>query len=169
MAVSLVCHRFVPLDLCFPLRKKNKAEISIGQQYDSDDSSRVWEPRDNAETPEARYARCEREALVAAAIQRLPVIFREILELQDSTDYSIIQIAEALGISVAAAKSRLMRARRTLQRVSKTRIHGGTRSNSSGESLKPSIYTRSATVRGQTPQTALAPRCNSAEDNSWNR
>ena len=45
----------------------------------------------------------EREALVAAAIQRLPVIFREILELQDSTDYSIIQIAEALGISVAAA------------------------------------------------------------------
>ena len=100
-----------PSGLCFPLRKKNKAEISIGQQYDSDDSSRVWEPSDNAETPEARYARCEREALVAAAIQRLPVIFREILELQDSTDYSIIQIAEALGISVAAAKSRLMRAK----------------------------------------------------------
>ena len=48
---------------------------------------------------------------MAAAIQRLPVIFREILELQDSTDYSIIQIAEALGISVAAAKSRLMRAK----------------------------------------------------------
>jgi RNA polymerase sigma-70 factor, ECF subfamily len=96
------------------LRERRRAEIPIDHTCDAEDGSWSWEPCDDAETPEARSARCEREALLAAAIQRLPCIFREILELRHAHEYSTMQIAEELGISLSAAKSRLMRARKTL-------------------------------------------------------
>jgi len=127
------------------LRKRRRVEISIEQTRDDESTSLRWEPCDDAETPEARYARCEREALLAGAIQRLPGIFREILELQESNEYSTMQIAGELGISLAAAKSRLMRARKKLRRFSTQR---GLKSSSTGESPKPRIRSRVATVRG---------------------
>lgn len=130
------------------LRKRRRAEISMDQRCDDEDSSPRWEPSDDAETPEARYARCESEALLLGAIQSLPSIFREILELQQSSEYSTMQIAEELGISVAAAKSRLMRARKTLRGLSKARTRSGLRSNSTTETVKPRIRSRGAVVRG---------------------
>ena len=104
------------------LRKRRRAEISIEDMSNDDDISRPWEPCDQAETPEARYARFERQALLMNAIQRLPEIFRKVVELQQSDNYSTTKIADELGISLSAAKSRLMRARKTLRRLSKTRI-----------------------------------------------
>ena len=98
------------------LRKRRHGEISIEQVCDDCGNSRAWEPRDVAETPEARYARLECEELLWSAIQRLPCAFRDALELQQSREYSTSQIAEELGISVPAAKARLMRARRTMRR-----------------------------------------------------
>jgi RNA polymerase sigma-70 factor, ECF subfamily len=98
------------------LRKRRGGEVSIDQIFDDSENSRAWEPRDLTETPEARYARRESEELVRSAIQRLPCIFREAVELQHSRDYSSSQIAEELGISVSAAKSRLTRARRAMRR-----------------------------------------------------
>lgn len=112
------------------LRKRRNNQISIEQMSDDEETSRPWEPCDDGETPEARYVRCEREALLMNAIQRLPHIFREIVELQRSDEYSTTQIAEELGISLSAAKSRLMRARKSLRRLSKARIHGNLKSNS---------------------------------------
>ena len=98
------------------LRKKRGAVVSIDQIFDDSENSRAWEPRDLRETPEARYARQESEELLRNAIQRLPCIFREPIELQHSRAYSTSQVADELGISLSAAKSRLMRARRTLGR-----------------------------------------------------
>ncbi len=133
------------------LRKRRKNEVSIEQMSDNEDGPRLWEPRDTGETPEARYARREREALLTGAIQRLPPIFREILEMRHAHEYSTTQIAEELGISLSAAKSRLMRARKTLHRFSKVRIHCGLKSNSTSESPKPRVRSlgrsRAATVR----------------------
>jgi len=126
------------------LRKRRRAEISFEQIFDDENSSRRWEPRDYGETPEARYARCERETLLAQATQRLPDIFREILELQESNEYSTMQLAAALGISLAAAKSRLMRARKRLRGISKARIHCGPNSKPAGGSLKPRIRSGAA-------------------------
>jgi RNA polymerase sigma-70 factor (ECF subfamily) len=102
-------------------KRRGRAEISIEQTCDSD-SPRAWEPPDHSETPEACYARRENEELLRNAVQRLPCIFRDVVELQHSRKYSSRQVAEELGISVSAAKSRLMRARRTMrQRLSGTR------------------------------------------------
>jgi RNA polymerase sigma-70 factor, ECF subfamily len=111
------------------LRKRRRGEVSFDQTCDDEDRSRSWDPCDDAETPEARYARCEREALLVKAIQRLPYMFREIIELQGSHEYSTMQIAEELGISLPAAKSRLMRARKTLRRFSKPPINCSLKSN----------------------------------------
>ena len=99
------------------LRKKRRGtEISIEQMCDDAESSRAWEPRDQSETPEAHYVGRESKELLQNAIRRLPFIFREALELQHERNYSTEQVADELGISPSAAKSRLMRARRTVRR-----------------------------------------------------
>jgi len=98
------------------LRKRRHGEISIEQVCIDSGNSRAWEPRDVAETPEARYARLECEELLWSTIQRLPCRFRDALALQHSREYSTSQIAKELGISIPAAKARLMRARSNMRR-----------------------------------------------------
>jgi RNA polymerase sigma factor (sigma-70 family) len=93
------------------LRKKPGLEVTIGMGSDDPEYSRVWEPQDHAGTPESNYARREKEELIRRAILRLPAIFREVVELQYAHDCSTREIAQELGISVSAAKSRLARAR----------------------------------------------------------
>ena len=93
------------------LRKKRGSQISIDHLQVDSQSRFAWEPRDHAETPEGCYVRQEREELLRSAILRLPAMFREVVEMRHTQEYSTSEIAEALGISVAAAKSRLLRAR----------------------------------------------------------
>jgi RNA polymerase sigma-70 factor (ECF subfamily) len=96
------------------LRKKRRCyEIAFGGNDDSGDE--CWEVESPAENPQSRFARKEREELLRNAILRLPQIFREVVELQQARGYSAREIAQALGISVPAVKSRLLRARSTLR------------------------------------------------------
>jgi RNA polymerase sigma-70 factor, ECF subfamily len=98
------------------LRKKRVCvEISIDGSDDPDDKYERWEARSPTEDPESRFARSEREELLRDAILRLPPVCREVVELRQAKDYSAREIAQALGISVAAVKSRLSRARLTLR------------------------------------------------------
>lgn len=96
-------------------KRRGGTEISIETMCDAE-RSRAWEPRDRSETPEAHYAGRESKELLQNTIERLPFSCREALELQHARDYSTSQVAEELGISLSAAKSRLMRARRTVRR-----------------------------------------------------
>jgi len=57
----------------------------------------------------------DKEELLRDAILRLPQVFREVVELRQARGYSAREIAQALGISVAAVKSRLSRARSALR------------------------------------------------------
>jgi RNA polymerase sigma-70 factor (ECF subfamily) len=98
------------------LRKKRVCvEVSIDGSDDPDDKYERWEARSLTEDPESRFARSEREELLRDAILRLPPVCREVVELRQAKDYSAREIAQALGISVAAVKSRLSRARLTLR------------------------------------------------------
>jgi RNA polymerase sigma-70 factor, ECF subfamily len=98
------------------LRKKRVCvEISIDGSDDSGDTSGRWEPTSLTEDPESRLARKEREELLRDAILRLPRLCREVLELRRAREYSTREIAQALGISVPAVKSRLSRAKLTLR------------------------------------------------------
>lgn len=72
--------------------------------------------RDWREIPSAALERQEVRLLLQDAITDLPHIYREVFVLRDMEDLSVNQSAAALGISVAATKVRLHRARLMLQK-----------------------------------------------------
>ena len=72
------------------------------------------DPADKASRPLAREWR-NRD--LPAALQRLPVEFREILMLYEFEGCSYAQLAEILGLSMAAVTGRLSQARLLLRRV----------------------------------------------------
>ena len=96
-------------------RKKRSCEISIDGINDDSGASERWELPDLREDPERCYARNEREQLLKSAIRRLRPNFREVVELQQTEKFSTKELAQILGISVPAAKSRLLRARMALR------------------------------------------------------
>jgi RNA polymerase sigma-70 factor, ECF subfamily len=98
------------------LRKKRGCiEISIDGSEDSDRNYGRREVRSLTEDPESFLVREEREELLRDAILQLPQVFQEVLELRQAREYSTREIAQALGISVPAVKSRLSRAKLTLR------------------------------------------------------
>lgn len=97
------------------LRKKRIVEIPLEVHGNGGDTSRSWEFLSIEETPEKVYSEWQREQLLQAAIDRLRPGLRKVIELRKAEDYSTREIAAELGISVAAAKSRLSRARSALR------------------------------------------------------
>jgi RNA polymerase sigma factor (sigma-70 family) len=92
------------------LRKRiRRSELSIDANYE-DDSVQTIQVEDPLPNPEATYLRNEEIVRLKIAVQRLPRLLREVTKLRCSDDPPLREIAETIGISVAAAKSRLLRA-----------------------------------------------------------
>ena len=53
--------------------------------------------------------------MLRGAIRRLRPALRTAVELQQAQEYSMQELADSLGISLAAAKSRLLRARLSMR------------------------------------------------------
>jgi len=70
---------------------------------------------DWSQTPEAVLLSEETRAILHRAIEDLPAQYRAILVLRDVEGFSNDEVAEAVGESVAAVKSRLHRARMALR------------------------------------------------------
>jgi len=70
----------------------------------------VWE-----DNPEQRYSRDEMQQILDEAVQDLKPDFRAVFLLRDIEELSTEETAEALGVSVPAVKSRLLRARLALR------------------------------------------------------
>ena len=66
----------------------------------------VWE-----DNPEQRYSREEWRRILDEAVEGLKADFRTVFVLRDIEELSTEETAEALGISIPAVKSRLLRAR----------------------------------------------------------
>ena len=98
------------------LRKK-RGQVEISMEFINDDHEVAarWEPRDPAESPESHCSRRETEALLEIAIRQLPPILRQVVQLNLIDGRSGEELAQTLGISVPAAKSRLSRARNALR------------------------------------------------------
>ncbi len=69
------------------------------------------------EGAESLLERDETRSLVRGAIDRLPEAYRTVLLLRDIEEYDTEQAAEALGLSRAAVKTRLHRARQALRQL----------------------------------------------------
>ena len=80
------------------------------------DNWQQWEMADKRANIEEHYAKKEAERHLDRAIHRLRPSLRRVIEIQQSHCSSVKEIAEAAGISVAATKSRLLRAKTVLRR-----------------------------------------------------
>ena len=94
------------------MRKRHGVrELSIDAGGNDCESCDRWELRDPNEDPERRYARNERVELLRGVIRRLRPNLRTTVELQQAQEYSTQELADSLGISLGATKSRLLRAK----------------------------------------------------------
>lgn len=69
------------------------------------------EPSSPLASPETQVIEAETKACVLRVLQSLPPLYREVYELRDVQELPASEVAAQLGISVAAVKSRLHRAR----------------------------------------------------------
>ncbi len=97
------------------LRKRRSGQVySLDEAVDTGEETvareiAVWD------NPEQRYSQEELRAILQQAMDSLPPIFRTVFLLRDVEELSTEETAEALGISIPAVKSRLLRARLQLR------------------------------------------------------
>jgi RNA polymerase sigma-70 factor (ECF subfamily) len=98
------------------LRRKRSHPESSMEITDGD----TWQHReiaDQTKNVEELYARHERVERLRRAICCLQPTLRNVVEIHQTNDHSVKEVAELAGISVAATKSRLLRARRILRKA----------------------------------------------------
>jgi RNA polymerase sigma factor (sigma-70 family) len=96
-------------------KKRNSHEIPIDGGDDGAGTFATWEARSPMDDPESHYARGETHKLLRKAIHQLPPVYREVIQLRQAKENSVREIAQSLGITVPAVKSRLSRAKSALR------------------------------------------------------
>jgi len=96
-------------------KRKSDKLVSLDEQVDTGEDMvpreiAVWE-----DNPEAQYSQEELRGILDKSVESLAPIFRSVFVLRDIEDLSTEETAEALGISIPAVKSRLLRARLQLR------------------------------------------------------
>jgi RNA polymerase sigma-70 factor, ECF subfamily len=105
-------------------RRKHAAEENIDDYLPKFDERGMMQgmARKFGENPEGEAIRQQSGAAVREAIEKLPAEYRIVLVARDIDDLSSEETAEALGLTVAAVKSRLHRARLFLRKHLETRF-----------------------------------------------
>jgi RNA polymerase sigma factor (sigma-70 family) len=107
----------IAINSALMILRKRRARPETSMDWSGDSESwQQWEMADGRVNTEEHYLREEHERHLKRAIRRLRPALRSIIEIQQSHDGSVKEIAELAGISVAATKSRLLRARTVLRR-----------------------------------------------------
>ncbi len=96
-------------------RRKTDKSVSLDESIDTGEDMVVREVAAWDESPEQRYSREELGSILDSAIQSLEPPYRSVFILRDIDELSTEDTAEALGLSVPAVKSRLLRARLQLR------------------------------------------------------
>jgi RNA polymerase sigma-70 factor (ECF subfamily) len=96
-------------------RRRTDKSVSMDETIDTGEDTVVREIAAWDESPEQRFSREEVREILDGAIESLDPIYRSVFMLRDVDDLSTEETAEALGLSVPAVKSRLLRARLQLR------------------------------------------------------
>lgn len=96
-------------------RKRRDGHVSLEQSQSSNENSETMQLPDWSQQPVKDLLDSETREIMAEGIQRLPEELRTVFVLRDVQDMSNAEVAEVLGLSIAAVKSRLHRARRSLR------------------------------------------------------
>lgn len=95
------------------IRKRKSRRESDIKPYGPDEPA--WDIADQAPDPERRVAKAQIILLLRKELHGLSPKMQEVVISYYGHDYSLREAADALGISVAAVKSRLLRGRRNLR------------------------------------------------------
>ena len=97
------------------LRKRRPNQFSLDEPIESDDDFIPQQIEDWGPSPEQRFAQTEMRDILRGVIEELAPDFRVVFLLRDVEGLSTEETAETVGISEAAVKSRLLRARLKLR------------------------------------------------------
>ncbi len=97
--------------------RKNHAHLweSLDEPVQTDEGSVSRDVAEWRENPEQQYTREERQGLLMQALKGMHPSYRSVLVLRDLQHLSTEETAQALGLSVANVKTRLLRARLQLR------------------------------------------------------
>ncbi|HXG34624.1 MAG TPA: RNA polymerase sigma factor [Bryobacteraceae bacterium] len=96
-------------------RRKTAKVVSLDETIDTGEETMAREIAVWEDNPEEQYSREELRRILEEAIESLAPLYRTVFVLRDVDELSTEETAEALGISVPAVKSRLLRARLQLR------------------------------------------------------
>ena len=96
-------------------KRRSDRTVPLDEPLDTGEDTVVREIAVWDENPEQQYSREEIGGILDEAIQSLKPTFRTVFVLRDIEELSTEDTAQALGISVPAVKSRLLRARLQLR------------------------------------------------------
>lgn len=96
-------------------KRKSDRTVPLDEPVDTGEDTVVREIAVWEENPEQKYSREELGTILEEAVDGLRPAFRTVFVLRDIEELSTEETAEALGISVPAVKSRLLRARLQLR------------------------------------------------------
>jgi RNA polymerase sigma-70 factor, ECF subfamily len=97
------------------LRRRRPNHFSIDQPVEPDSDLMPRELEEWSPNPEEQYAKSEIDGIVSSFVEQLEDEYRIVLVLRDVEELSTQETADALGISLSAVKSRLLRARLKLR------------------------------------------------------
>src|SRR6266704_5028022 len=127
-------------------RKRSMREIAMSDNNDFGGELK-YQITDHAPNPETRYAQTEKERILRTAIQRLRPNLRIVVQIQ-LQGLSMRETAEALGISLTAAKARLFHAKKALRRSALGKLVGQPRFSGKFCVLRPGLLGRRAPEHG---------------------
>jgi RNA polymerase sigma-70 factor (ECF subfamily) len=96
-------------------KRKSDRTVPLDEPFDTGEDTLVREIAVWDENPEQQYSREELGDILEKAVDSLRPTFRTVFVLRDIEELSTEETAEALGISIPAVKSRLLRARLELR------------------------------------------------------
>lgn len=107
------------------LRRKKLQTFSIDAPVVIKGEEYQYEIPDLTYYPDVEMIRKERSTLIREAIESLPEIYREVIQLRHAEELSYEKIAEILNIPVGTVKARLFRAREMLNHFLKDKMEKG--------------------------------------------
>jgi RNA polymerase sigma-70 factor (ECF subfamily) len=97
------------------LRKRRPNQVSLDEPLEGDEELIPRQVEDWGPSPEQRYAQNELNDILNHVIDELEPDYRTVFVLRDVEELDTEETAAVMGISVAAVKSRLLRARLKLR------------------------------------------------------
>ena len=96
-------------------KRKTDRSVSLDEGIDTGEDTVTREIATWDDDPEQKYSREELNTILEDAIETLAPSYRMVFVLRDVEELSTEETAEALGLSIPAVKSRLLRARLQLR------------------------------------------------------